>query len=217
MAKLRPVNEVASESLIAATARNSLKPIDGESNRIWSNVAYQRLLDDLSSSGNALQAQVVSLAARRGGMVRRAEIYEIAGFSEERSLRRFSLPAQRVALTLVDEGLLRDDAAPPMEAIYEGSVKTIGYRVPNEFVEYERIRRVANRLTWIEAAAQVAESDAERIWSVSELVNEIAKRGLRDLADAKTPEATLRRDLSLRDESYFQEVEGGYRLRPRGV
>lgn len=213
MAKLHPVDEVVSESLIAASRRTSDESVDGDSGGTWSYASYQRLLNDLMNGGNSIQAEVISLAASRGGFVLRAKIYEIAGFSEERSLRRFSLPAQRVALALVDEGLLRDDAAPPLEAIYEGSVKTVGYRVPNEFVEYEQVRLNSTRLTWIQAAVRVAKSEPERVWSVADLVEEISNRGLRDLSDARTPEATLRRDLSQRDDVFFEDTEGGYRLK----
>lgn len=68
----------------------------------------------------------------------------------------------------------------------------------------------------IKAAAIVATRDPEHVWTVSELVSEIGKQGLRDISTARTPEATLRRDLSLRDSTHFEQVDGGYKLRARG-
>ena len=124
------------------------------------------------------------------------------------------MPAQRAALSLIELGLLRDDSASPLEAVYEGPGKTIGYRVPPEFPGFERQRSSADALTWVESAAQVALTDPIRSWTVGELVDGIRARGLRDLTSAKTPEATLRRDLTLREQSYFLAIgDGAFRLR----
>jgi hypothetical protein len=214
MAKLRPVDDTASESLIEASARASETSDESTSEAKWSFEAYQRLVDQLQPSA-PLQAKAVILAANNGGFVERAAIYESAGFSEEeRSLKRFSVPANRIRLSLVEEGLLRDDAGAALEAIYEGPGKTIGYRVPQEFVALERLRCAPAGLTWLQAAAQVAQSDPEKYWTVSELVSAIADLGLRDLSNAKTPEATLGRDLLVRDKTHFEsDGEGGYRIR----
>ncbi|MFE1592194.1 PIN-like domain-containing protein [Nocardia sp. NPDC058705] len=138
MAKTRLGDEEASESLVAASTRLPDIGSDGVGN--WNLAAYERLLSDLRTGGYELQADVILLAAGSGGFVARAVIYERAGFSEERSLRRFSLPAQRIALTLVDEGLIGDDAAHPLVAVFEGPGRAIGYRVPGEFVELEQER-----------------------------------------------------------------------------
>jgi hypothetical protein len=49
-------------------------------------------------------------------------------------------------------------------------------------------------LTWVEAALQVLPSDGESL-HVREIVRLVRETGLRDLSGARTPEATLRRDL----------------------
>jgi hypothetical protein len=209
MSRLRPGDEAASESLVEASALSSHDETPSESQ--WTEAAYRRLLYELREGGSQVQADIISLAAQSGGFISRAEIYEYAGYAEDRSLRRFAMPAQRIALTLVESELLSEDAPMPLEAIYEGPGKTVGYRVPREFIEYEAQRD--EQPTWVRAAATVAASAPERVWTVSELVSEIRRLGIRDVSAARTPEATLRRDLSLRDGTYFNPVEGGFKLR----
>lgn len=209
MSRLRPGDEAASESLVEASALSSHDETPSESQ--WTEAAYRRLLYELREGGSQVQADIISLAAQSGGFISRAEIYEYAGYAEDRSLRRFAMPAQRIALTLVESELLSEDAPMPLEAIYEGPGKTVGYRVPREFIEYEAQRD--EQPTWVRAAATVAASAPERVWTVNELVSEIRRLGIRDVSAARTPEATLRRDLSLRDGTYFNPVEGGFKLR----
>lgn len=214
MAKLRSVDDATSKSLIVASTRTSTSG-DTPEEATWSYEVYLQLLDELLITGNNAQADAIMAAANSGGFVGRATIYENAGFSEDRSLRRFSLPAQRITLKFVEEGLLRDDSNSPLEAVYEGPGKTIGYQVPPEFVAFERSRvEGSGSLAWIQAAEQVALTEPGRSWSVAELVDEIRHRGLRDLSGARTPEATLRRDLSLRDGVIFEkDGNGRFRLR----
>ncbi|NUU05905.1 PIN-like domain-containing protein [Leifsonia sp. C5G2] len=209
MSRIRPGDQAASDSLVEASALGSHD--DGLTESEWTEAAYKRLLHELREAGNQVQADIVSIAAQSGGFISRAKIYEYAGYAEDRSLRRFAMPAQRVALSLVESELLSEDAPTPLEAIYEGPGKAVGYRVPREFVKYEAQRD--EQPTWVRAAATVAATSPERVWTVNELVSEIRRLGIRDVSVARTPEATLRRDLSLRDGTYFEHVGSGFRLR----
>ncbi|WP_242086465.1 PIN-like domain-containing protein [Microbacterium lacticum] len=209
MAKLGSVDDSVSDSLVEASTLRSSATSDGS--KKWPLAAYRRLLVELRENGSLIQADVISLAARAGGFISRSQIYELAGFAEDRSLRRFALPAQRISLALAEEGLLPVDAAPALEAVYEGPGRTTGYRVPQEFAIFESQSEV--QLTWVQAAARVAAAEPERVWTITELVEQIADSGLRDLSGARTPEATLRRDLLLRDAQHFEQVDGGVRLR----
>lgn len=211
MAKLGSSDAEASESLVSASTPAPAGDATDAVDR-WTYRAYQRLLTDLVELGSDVQRQVILLAARAGGFISRAAIYEHAGFDQDRSLRRFSFPAQRLTQSLIDEGVLRPGVALPLEALYEGPGKTIGYQVPPEFVEFESARSGPDSLTWLQAAAAAAASAPERTWSVGELVGEVLDRGLKDASAAKTPVATLRRDLSFRDSDLFEAVDGGYRL-----
>lgn len=70
---------------------------------------------------------------------------------------------------------------------------------------------VANQMSWRDAAAAVMRG-TERVWHVSEILDAIADRGLRDFRNARTPEATLRRDLAVRGNGRFEKV-GAARFR----
>lgn len=209
MTKLRSADDSVSSSLVEASTIRPSPTSNGFAK--WPNAAYRRLLIELREAGSEIQADVISLAARAGGFISRSQIYELAGFAEDRSLRRFALPAQRISLALAEEGVLPVDAAPALEAVYEGPGRTIGYRVPQEFAGYESQSEV--QLTWVQAAARVAATEPDRVWTIAELVEQIGDSGLRDLSGARTPEATLRRDLLLRDAQHFEQVDGGVRLR----
>lgn len=209
MSRIRPSSKAASDSLVQASALSSRDDAPNESE--WSEAAYKQLLNELREAGSQVQADIISLAAQAGGFISRAEIYEYAGYAEDRSLRRFAMPAQRIALTLIESELLSEDAPMPLEAVYEGPGKTVGYRVPHEFAEYEAQRN--EQPTWVQAAAVAAATAPERVWTANDLVAEIRRLGIRDVSAAKTPEATLRRDLSLRDGTYFDPVNGGFKLR----
>ncbi|WP_311379652.1 PIN domain-containing protein [Arthrobacter sp. ISL-48] len=181
----------------------------------WTSAAYHQLLADLRRDGYATQADVIALAAATGGLARRAEIYEIAGYADDRSLRRFSMPAQRATIALIDSGALQGEVPFPLEAVYEGPGKTVGYEVPDEFVRFAAADQASETTqhTWIEAARQVAGDEPERVWTVDELVASIAATELRDISSAQTPEATLRRDLRLRGGELFEQIGSGFRIR----
>jgi|GEM_PF-1939700 len=213
MSKMRPGDEAASESLVQASTLSAVSSQDSEPH--WSIKTYRRLLNELREVGNQLQADIISLAAGGDGFIAREKIYLYAGYDEDRSLRRFALPAQRIALDLVESGMLSEDAPKPLEAVYEGPGKTIGYRVPNEFIKFEA--QSHKQPTWLQAAARAATIAPEHVWTVDELVSEIASQGLRDVSSIQAPEITLQRDLSRQDNSYFEEVEGGFKPLDRSM
>lgn len=211
--KIRSVESSASRSLsfaLETVSENRTRDADE-----WSSSAYHQLLDALRVAGYTAQADVIVLAAEAGGLALRREIYDIAGYDDDRSLRRFSMPAQRATVALIDAGELPSDVSFPLEAVYDKPGKSIGYEVPDEFVRFATADQSVEdtHYTWIEAARKVAETDAEKVWTVDELVSVISETDLRDVSSAQTPVATLRRDLNLRGEKYFEKVGTDFRLR----
>lgn len=174
----------------------------------WTLEAYQELLARLlAGSYQAQHDVIVAAASNERGVVDRASIYRIAGYENARSLRRFSLPASRVMFGLIDSGVIGDGVQSPLLAIYDGPGKAAGYEVPHEFVQFAASAR--DRLTWIDAAALAASTDPGRGWSVRELVDKVGDLELRDLTNVATPEATLGRDLRLRQDGVFERTEDG--------
>lgn len=213
MDKIRQVDEDASRSLTSAlqTVSESRTRELGD----WTFSAYRHLLSNLRRDGYDAQADVIERAALSGGMALRKDVYEIAGYADDRSLRRFSMPARGATLALRESGLLDGEVASPLEAAYDGPGKTIGYEVPPEFVQFATASSPANESThtWLEAAAEITSSEPDRVWSVQELVDRIRDAGLRDLSTAATPAATLGRDLRVRGHENIEQVGSGYRAR----
>jgi len=177
----------------------------------WRSSTFEELLRRLDEEGYNVQAEAIRLAAGNpDGFVTRAEVYILGGFDVTRSLRRFSLPARRITLNMVDEGILVETAQAPLSAVYDGPGQATGFLVPKVFVE---IVSASRERTWLRAAAEVAAEERGRWWSVGDLVSEIRGRNLKDLSRALTPEATLRRDLNARQVDLFEsDGQGLWRL-----
>lgn len=205
--------EGATESLIETIAQQESTG-GGEEVSSWTREAYLSLLARLDGSGYRAQSRAIRAAAQSGdGFVDRATLYRLAEFEPDRTLRRFSLPPARITLQLIGEGILAEDAPPPLTPIYDRPGRALGFQVPAEFVSFEDRRSEQSNLTWIEAAVEVARTDPDKSWSLSDLVAGIEQLGLRDLTNARTPEDTLGRDLRLRQEGLFVRTDdGGWRL-----
>lgn len=205
--------EDATESLIETIAQQEFTG-EGEEAFSWTREAYLTLLARLDGSGYRAQASAIRAAAASGdGFVDRATLYRLAEYEPDRTLRRFSLPAARITLQLINEGILTEDVLRPLTPIYDRPGRASGFRVPAEFVRFEHGGYEQSNLTWIEAALEVAKTEPRKSWSLSELVAGIADLGLRDLSNARTPEDTLGRDLRLRQEGLFVRAsDGGWLL-----
>jgi hypothetical protein len=192
------VDPDAVESLIATSESDA--PLD------WQASTYEELLNRLDAAGYQVQAESIRRAASSGGSVSRAEVYEIGAFDESRSLRRFTLPSRRIMLSLIEDGLLTETAQPPLTAEYDGPGQAIGFVVPEAFKSF--VER-EEEPTWLEAAVIVAQGDPARFWTVRELIEAIQDQELKDTSRARTPDATLRRDLTLRQTDKFESDGDG--------
>ncbi|GAA3040746.1 hypothetical protein GCM10010464_00360 [Pseudonocardia yunnanensis] len=105
-------------------------PID-----IWTHEAMELLLKRLRDERRP-QAEVIVEAARRGGRISRDLVYQIAGFSPDRTLRGFTKPPRRIAAQLIARGQLDPDAPPPLVAVYRKGVLATHFQVPREFAEF---------------------------------------------------------------------------------
>ena len=106
----------------------------------WTLDDYLSLLATLEQEGYEDRIEVIREAGRRGGSILRSEVYQLADMSEEdRSLRQFATPAARIArrIALSEDG--DRNLIMPLSALYEGPGKAVGYEVPPEFVEFERV------------------------------------------------------------------------------
>jgi len=129
------VTQEDKEALVVASNSRAVSPGDVVA-QPWNFRAYKALLETLRDWGKPAQVRVIEEASRRDGFISRDRIFEVLGFDEDRSLVRFSMPASRVRDVLVERGLIEEGVGYPLQAVYDGPGKAIGYAVPREFVEF---------------------------------------------------------------------------------
>jgi hypothetical protein len=77
------------------------------------------------------QASVIRLVLGNGGSVSRAEIYRVAGFLSDRSLRGFTGPVNRITDQLIEEGLVAAEASSILYPYYGTGVLALSFNVPD--------------------------------------------------------------------------------------
>ena len=100
----------------------------------WTQDAVRELLKRLDNEGRE-QADVIRFAAEHGGIVTREEVYQIAGYEEERMLRGFTRPAARITRVLQESGVLDGEVEPVLTPHYDGGVTAVRFEIPLEVVE----------------------------------------------------------------------------------
>ncbi|MGW0701752.1 PIN-like domain-containing protein [Streptomyces sp. NPDC002867] len=83
------------------------------------------------------RVKVILAAARNGGFVDRATVYEVAGYAEDRQLKGFTRPISTVARELKDAGLLSGEEPFLLNTIYGSEAEpswASGFRIPDEVV-----------------------------------------------------------------------------------
>jgi hypothetical protein len=98
----------------------------------WTEVGVLQLLSRLRREGWP-HADIIESAARRGGVISRDDVYEIAGYSEDRMLRGFTRPSTRITRDLMREGLIRREVRMPLVTQYATGVVASHWIVPPEF------------------------------------------------------------------------------------
>lgn len=124
---------VVSESTIAESEQ-----VGNRDASAWRFEDYLSLITGLERDGYGDRVDVIRTAAQGGGSILREAVYQLADMTEkDRSLRHFATPAlrhaRRIEVSDDEERILTS----PLSALYEGPGKTIGYKVPPEFVAFE--------------------------------------------------------------------------------
>lgn len=113
----------------------------------WSLAGYVALIRALAGDGYHDRVEVIRSASSAGGHLDRSDVYEIIGASEdERTLRQFATPVQRLTTSLVAKGLVGPGVEAALWAEYDGPGKAIGYSTPTEFGPFERVLSEAERI-----------------------------------------------------------------------
>lgn len=84
----------------------------------WNEDAIYALLDWLGEEAPTQEA-VLAEAAMNGGFIERERVYELGGYAEDRSLRGFTRPINRMARVFRKENRVSDSAVDVLEAVYD--------------------------------------------------------------------------------------------------
>ncbi|QGN48626.1 hypothetical protein GKC29_18525 [Micromonospora sp. WMMC415] len=91
----------------------------------WDPDAVTYLLDRLAREAPR-QAIVLLKAAQQGGYVSRSQVYELTHFPQERSLRGFTRPFNRIVQLMREEGVLPEEAVDVFWAVYNDESPSFG-------------------------------------------------------------------------------------------
>jgi len=136
---LRPVQLISHASALdVAVSEEAAQDVARASSSatlgLWNRRAVHELLRRLELE-NWVHARIIRAAARQGGVIDREQVYEIAGYDEDRMLRGFTRPTARITKALQDEGLLSEAVEPALTTVYEGGVLAVRFEIPLEMVE----------------------------------------------------------------------------------
>ena len=133
---MRPSDILKRSSALQVSVRQEsvedVERVSRESQRsLWSAAGVAALLDRLETEGRE-QADVIRVAAVRGGTINREDVYAICGYEDDRMLRGFTLPTGRITRELQQDGLVAEGVDPVLTTVYRGGVKAAAFRIPTE-------------------------------------------------------------------------------------
>jgi hypothetical protein len=137
---MRPADLLARASVLKvevdqASSVDAGRVADGEETLTaepWTLEALSALLERLDEEA-PVQAAALRLATPdQDGRVSRETIYELGGYADDRTLRRFTMPFLRLTKTLQGEGAIPSGVSRIFVARYPDGVRTSYYSVPPE-------------------------------------------------------------------------------------
>ncbi|MDG4787126.1 restriction endonuclease [Micromonospora sp. WMMD1102] len=126
----RPRRRERPEVRIVADDRSERVP--GEV-RGWSVRAAQRLMTVLDNL-YPMRAALIRTAAQQHGRLERDQVYAIAEFPPDRTLRGLTRPTNRITASLIEQGHVPEEVEYPFQTGYDHGVKATHFTVPPDLV-----------------------------------------------------------------------------------
>lgn len=101
--------------------------------RGWSVWAAEKLMTVLDNS-YPMRAALIRTAARQHGRLEREQVYAIAEFPPDRTLRGLTRPTNRITASLIEQGRLPEEVEYPFQTGYDLGVKATHFTVPPDLV-----------------------------------------------------------------------------------
>ena len=153
----------------------------------WDTHSVGFLLQSLDAQA-PVQAATVRLAAQQGGFASREQVYELGQYNDERSLRGFTRPVNRIVQEMRAQGRLPDGALDVLSTRYDGGVVATGFDVPQELMPLLAPQRsesvvlayLAHRFDADAELSRVDFDDLRKDCRLPRAVLEVALRNLQD-------------------------------------
>ncbi len=180
--------EVRPESVQeVARVEQFLSSSEGSVTGGWDTASLGHLLRHLDAQA-PVQAATIRLAAQQGGFVSRDQVYAIGRYDDDRSLRGFTRPVNRIVQDMRAQGLVPADAVDVLATRYDGGVVALGFDVAESLVpllaphnhESEVLAYLAGRFAADPASSRVDVDELQRACSLSRPLLEVALRNLHD-------------------------------------
>ncbi|MEH0824346.1 MULTISPECIES: restriction endonuclease [unclassified Micromonospora] len=126
----RPRQRRRPEPHIAVEGRAERVPHD---TRGWSARAAEELMTALDDS-YPIRAALIRTAARQHGRLEREQVYTIAEFTPDRTLRGLTRPTNRITAALIEQGRLPEKVEYPFQTGYDHGVQATHFTVPPDLV-----------------------------------------------------------------------------------
>ncbi|MEU8331607.1 hypothetical protein [Micromonospora sp. NPDC048839] len=101
--------------------------------RGWSLRPAEELMTVLDDS-YPMHAALIRTAARHGGRLEREQVYAIADFPPDRTLRGLTRPTNRITASLIERGRLPEEVEYPFQTGYDYGVQATHFTVPPDLV-----------------------------------------------------------------------------------
>lgn len=95
----------------------------------WTASTLEDAFARLERDGSHVQALVIQEALRNNGYITRKRVYKIGHYPEDRTLRGFTRPINRIVAELKAEGAIPDSAADLLTSSFQNGVVADGFSV----------------------------------------------------------------------------------------
>lgn len=95
----------------------------------WTAGALEDAFARLERDGAHVQAMVIQEALKNSGYITRKRVYKIGRYSEDRTLRGFTRPVNRIVTEMKTEGAIPDSAADLLTSSFQNGVLADGFSV----------------------------------------------------------------------------------------
>jgi hypothetical protein len=153
----------------------------------WDSGSVAHLLKNLDAQA-PVQGATLRLAAQQGGFVSREQVYAIGQYDDDRSLRGFTRPVNRIVQEMRAQGMVPDDAVDVLATRYNGGVVATGFEIAESVIPlFAPLRAESVVLAYLvarfDADPSLSRVDVDELQRTCALPRSLLEVALRNLQD----------------------------------